>query len=144
MREKDWMEIEPLLNKLDTVAPELNAVRNAMGTVIAKVEARIAKIHLGVPGWVTISACDKPDAPWKKELGYAKWDGKWGLYLRHINSDHVETWRFNDGPAYLRVDAIPKFAELLAHLLDQAEKHLELVQKRTEQLKGMFSLEENE
>jgi hypothetical protein len=92
---------------------------------ITTLDKVLQKLNLGITSWVTVSGYDQDNGPYDlNQLGYAKVGTAWGIALRtmkghnlHEESHREEIWLFNEGPRWLRIEALPRLPELFETLL---------------------------
>lgn len=132
--------VQNSLQKLSSVALELNAVSDELGKCVADVDAALKKLNLGIVAWARIQTWGGDEGSYtREEIGYCKVDGKWGVALRTVDGsqydpeESVETWLFNDAPRSMRLSAIGKIEELLEKLSAQAVV-------TTQEVKGKLAL----
>src|SRR4051794_10593863 len=75
--------VQSSYQKLTEAAATLNAASDELGTSIASLDAILKKLNLGLPAWVTITGDEDHNSGyyWKREVGYAKIAGKWGIAI---------------------------------------------------------------
>jgi len=126
---------------LQNAAEMLNSVSDELGKSITRIDDSLRKLNLGIAVWLSVMDWDNTreggDDFWAEEIGYAKFNGKWGLCLRrregtYSNPDNesIEVWAFNDAPRMQRVESLDKITELLQKLNDEAAKVTKRVQAR--------------
>lgn len=118
-------------NQLSEAAVQLNSESDRLNEYVKGLDEHLKRLNLGLSGWVSFSAGPKFD----NSLGYARVKGKWGLALRREEQNEAgewseETWLFNDGPRWMRLDAIGYIAVLFEKLTIQAQNMTKLIQKR--------------
>src|SRR5437870_996412 len=99
---------------LSVAAKNLNQVSDELGKTISALDAALQKLNLGVSAWVPIAGEEDGNGNfWSRGLGYSKVGGEWGIALRTLRGNYnwedntvEEKWLFNDGPRWLRADAI--------------------------------------
>lgn len=127
------------LDKLKDSATRLNEASDQFGVVILKLEEQMKKMHLGVSGWVDITVTEHGT----RGFGYARFNKKWGFAVRVVTVEGAdrkeESWAFNDSPRWLRVEAVTKLPELLAHLVAQADTMISVMQKAKVTAEGFLS-----
>lgn len=127
--------------ELQNAAEMLNSVSDELGKSIACIDDSLRKLNLGISVWVGVTGWDNTqeggDDFWAEEIGYAKFNGKWGLCLRrregtyrNPDDESIEVWAFNDAPRVQRLEALDKITELLQRLNDEAAKVTKRVQAR--------------
>lgn len=121
--------------ELTSVAGALNEISDALGKAVSDIDEGLKRLNLGISVWVRVdySPPDYPEDPYYRieEIGYVKFDGKWGMALRttigidmnpHDEEDTVNTYAFNEAPRALRLKAIDKIPALLKALTDESAK----------------------
>ena len=127
--------------KLCIAAKDLNASSDELGKAINTLDGALSKLNLGISAWLELSGSQGSDGEyWSRDIGYAKIRGKWGIALRDVSGHYafpdeekVEEWPFNEGPRWMRADAVGKIPELLEKLLKQAEETTKKIKAKTEQ-----------
>jgi hypothetical protein len=128
-------KVQSSFQQLTEAATDLNSASDSLGRSISELDLALKKLNLGIRVWVTAQS-DEEDASYRrKELGYAKVDGRWGIALRTVSGnyndpderDYIEEWLFNDAPRNLRIGAIGKIPELLAALSNEASETTKLI-----------------
>jgi hypothetical protein len=130
---------------LAVAAKNLNEVSDELGKTISALDAALQKLNLGVSAWVPITGGDDGwGSYWSRDIGYAKVKGDWGIALRTVSGNHndpdaeqEESWLFDDGPRWLRADAIAHIPALLEKLTKQADDTAKRIQKKTEEAKQL-------
>jgi hypothetical protein len=130
---------------LSVAAKNLNQVSDELGKTILVLDAALQKLNLGVSAWVRIAGEDDGNGNyWGRDIGYAKVGGEWGIALRTLRGNYnweedeaEEKWLFNDGPRWLRADAIEHIPALLEKLTKQADDTAKRIQKKTEEAKQL-------
>jgi hypothetical protein len=111
-----------LLKQLSSASRTLSEASNKLTEQIKEIESSLASHNLGVFAWVELRRTREeiaPSVPYVyrvDSLGYAKKNGKWGLYVSSAidEVEDYESWLLRDAPRELRilaVDAIPKLLE---------------------------------
>jgi hypothetical protein len=125
--------------KLATSTQELNESNSEWSTHIESINIALRKLGLRVSAWHEIAggADDEEYSFWSREIGWTKIDDDWCLAIRKSAGDvrmpdeaHEETWRFQDAPHYMRIDAGSKIADLLEALVKRTEETTAKVAKR--------------
>lgn len=135
--------ISPSLFKdLAASAVRLNSNSDELGRAIRPIEAALKKLNLGIAAWYTYHGSKNPDPGGDyhcRRIGYAKIGGKWGLALstesgnaNFFEDSSYDEWLFNDAPRLMRLEALDYIPELLAKLVEEANKIAEELQKKTE------------
>jgi hypothetical protein len=134
-------KIQAATKKLLIAAKDLNTASDELGKAITVLDAVLRKLNLGVSAWVTLSGDESPEGDfWSRDIGYAKIRGSWGIALRDVSGhfafpeeEKVEEWPFNEGPRWMRADAIGKIPDLLEKMLKQAEETTKKIKAKTAQ-----------
>jgi hypothetical protein len=122
-------DVQASFRRLAQTASQLNFVSDALGKYIAEIESGLRTLNLGVPSWVTIEKFDSNDGlvTLYRELGYDKVGKNWCIALRSFreapwSDDYIdyEVWAFDDGPRWLRIQAIDQLPALLQQLNSDA------------------------
>lgn len=130
-----------LFKDLADSAARLNSSSDELGKAIRPIDAALKKLNLGVAAWYPYYGSENPDPDgsyYCRHIGYAKVSGKWGLALStvsgNVNADvHAEEeWLFNDAPRSMRLEALDYIPDLLEHLVKEANKVAEDLQKKAE------------
>jgi hypothetical protein len=128
-------------SELKSVAADLNAVSDELGKSISEINVVLKNLNLGVTVWTKLRERG-PDFEhgdetyWSEELGYAKYQGRWGICLRqldgHIGQDveNEEIWHFNDAPRALRLSAIDHLVGLLQKLSEEGSKTTQKIREK--------------
>ena len=127
-------------SQLQVVAADLNSVSDQLGKSISEIDSALKILNLGISVWVKIHGGEGGDSGssfWRRDIGYSKIDGKWGISLRKVEGyyddpeeEALEQWLFNDAPRSLRLEAIEKIPALLEELSTQAVKTTKDIQAR--------------
>ncbi len=136
-------------SQLQVVAADLNSVSDQLGKSISEIDSALKILNLGISVWVKIHGGEGRDSGssfWRRDIGYSKIDGKWGISLRKIEGDYndpedevLEQWPFNDAPRSLRLEAIEKIPALLEELSTQAIKTTKEIQARLAEAQAVAS-----
>ena len=111
------LDIPALLTQLSDTAVKLNDASNALGVIVADIEAQLKKLNIGVEAWVMAGKDTK--------LGYSKitHGSRWGLMIAckigNPTPEMPDPWEyfyFNDATRALRVNCVPKLWDLLEAL----------------------------
>jgi hypothetical protein len=128
--------------QLSLAAINLNSASDELGKAISILEAAIKKLNLGLSAWVELSGgSDFGEDWWTRQVGYTKFRDKWGVALREASGnyqdpdrDSEQLWPFNEGPRWMRAEAIGKIPDLLDALLKQANDTTKKIETKTAQL----------
>ncbi|ADW70943.1 hypothetical protein [Granulicella tundricola] len=139
--------VEGSFKQLSSAAQTLHSATDDLSKVIRQLDVSLKKLGLGFPAWVQVSGEADEVQYLSHDLGYAKVDGKWGLALREVTGNHLDTdddaeeiWGFNDAPRALRVDAVGKIPDLLEKLLAQTEETTKKLQAKIAQAAELASV----
>lgn len=109
---------------------------------ISALNAALRKLNIGVSAWQVISngGDDEQHEWWTREIGYSKIKDDWCIALRRSWGDHQfpeadgeETWRFEDAPRWVMVEAAAKIPDLLETLVKRTDETTDKVRKRTKE-----------
>jgi hypothetical protein len=133
--------------QLSAAASELNTLSDELGKFVQALDLALKKLNLGIASWIRLDGREDGSGNFsKRDLGYAKVTGKWGIALRAIHGNHntpddstVEEWLFNDAPRALRIEAIEKLPDLFEHLSKEAESAARQIAGKTERAKQLVS-----
>jgi hypothetical protein len=133
--------------KLSAAASELNSLSDELGKFVQALDLALKKLNLGIASWIRLDGREDGSGNFsKRDLGYAKVTGKWGIALRAIHGNHnapddsmVEEWLFNDAPRALRIEATEKLPDLFEHLSKEAETAARQIAGKTERAKQLVS-----
>jgi len=130
--------------QLSLAATNLNSASDELNGAVSILDAELQKLNLGVPAWVEVSGTSRSNTRhwWSRDIGYAKIGDKWGIALREAEGDRQDPefdlehkWPFNEGPRWMRVEAVPKIPDLLEHLLKQTEETTKKIKSKTTQVR---------
>lgn len=124
---------------LSTAANELNLVSDELGKFVGALDAALKKLNLGIATWIRLDSREDGSGNYtKRDLGYAKIGGRWGIALRGMIGNHnapdvstMEEWLFNDAPRSLRIEAVEKLPDLFDNLTKEAEAATAQIKART-------------
>ncbi len=124
--------------RLAASAQTLNAASDEFSKPVAELEAAVQKLNLGLVTWQkVVGGGDEYDNYWRREIGYMRVDGKWGLVIRSVSGNHnhdepdIELWSFGDAPRSYRIEAIDKLPDLLEELIKNSEKTAKKLKEKT-------------
>jgi hypothetical protein len=124
--------------RLATSAQSLSFASDEFAKPIARIDAVLKQLNLGLIAWEKIQGGEDEDENyWSHDVGYAKVDDVWGLAIRSRQGNHqideavLEEWLFNSAPRPLRIDAIDKVPALLEKLITAAEKTAKKLREKT-------------
>ena len=106
---------------LQAAAATLNVASNELAEPVSAIELAFKRLNIGVEAWVRFDGQDWPDGGyWRREIGYAKRNGRWGVALRYTSGngndpcdERVDSWLFNEAPRGERLRAIDHLPKLL-------------------------------
>jgi hypothetical protein len=132
---------------LSAAASELNSLSDELAKFVQALDAALKKLNLGIASWIRLEGREDGSGNYsKRDLGYAKVGGRWGIALRAINGNHntpdessMEEWLFNDAPRALRIEAVEKLPDLFEHLGKEAEQATKQIKGKTERAKQLVS-----
>lgn len=127
--------------QLTSAAAELNVVSDELGKFISALDAALKKLNLGITTWLRLDSREDGSGNYtKRDLGYAKIGGRWGIALRGMIGNHntpdvstLEEWLFNDAPRSLRIESVEKLPDLFDSLIKEAETATAQIKARTSQ-----------
>jgi prefoldin subunit 5 len=116
--------------RLAASADILNQASDEFAKPISELDKALQRLNLGLLTWHRVNGGeDDFDNYWRRDIGYARIGGKWGLALRRvtgnktINDDEsIEEWLFNDAPRSYRIEALDKLPDLLDQLCKGSDK----------------------
>lgn len=125
--------------RLAASAEVLSTVSDEFAKPIEELNVALQQLNLGVLTWEKVSGGDDDqDNFWRREVGYARINGKWGLAIRKINGNHgfeedsrVEEWPFNMAPRSYRIEALDRLPELLEELIKGSDKAAKKIKEKT-------------
>lgn len=127
--------------RLATSAATLNKASDEFTKPIADIEEALQRLNLGLTTWQRVAGGeDEYENFWRRDIGYARHEGQWGLVIRAVSGNHnvadrddLDEWKFGDAPRSYRIEAIDKLPELLEELIKNSEKTAKkLVEKAVE------------
>jgi hypothetical protein len=123
-------DVTSAFEELTTTAKSLNVASDALGKFVAEIEDALKSLGLGVASWVQIECGENEDKSisWHRDVGYDKLGKNWCICLRSIRQHNFaddlyecETWAFNEGPRWLRINAVDHLPALLKKLSDDGK-----------------------
>ena len=124
--------------RLAASSEELNAASDEFTKPIAQLDAALQVLNLGVITWQKVIGGEDDYANhWRREVGYARVGGKWGLAIRaiagnhNVDDDSQEQWLFSEAPRSYRIEAIEKIPDLLEELIKNADKTTKKLKETT-------------
>lgn len=142
------VRVSSAYKQLTTAASELNAVSDELGKFVTALDAAIKKLNLGISTWIRLDSREDGLGNYaKRDLGYAKVSGRWGIALRAMAGNHnspdisdLEEWLFNEAPRSLRIEAIEKLPDLFEGLIKEAEAATAQIRSRTSQAQQLANI----
>ncbi|MEQ1869159.1 MAG: hypothetical protein ABL961_03960 [Vicinamibacterales bacterium] len=135
------VRVSSAYKQLSSAATELNTVSDELGKFVGALDTALKRLNLGISTWIRLDSREDGLGNYtKRDLGYAKVGGRWGISLRTMAGNHntpdistVEEWLFNDAPRALRIEAIEKLPDLFDALIKDAETATAQIRSRTSQ-----------
>lgn len=135
------VRVSAAYKQLSAAASELNAVSDELGKFVSALDGAIKKLNLGISTWIRLDSREDGLGNYaKRDLGYAKVSGRWGIALRTMTGNHntpdisdVEEWLFNDAPRALRIESVEKLPDLFEGLIKEAEAATAKIKAKTSQ-----------
>lgn len=135
------VRVSSAYKQLSTAASELNRVSDELGKFVGALDAALKKLNLGISTWIRLDSREDGLGNYsKRDLGYAKIGGRWGIALRTMTGNHntpdisnVEEWLFNEAPRTLRIESVEKLPDLFEGLIKEAEAATAQIRSRTTQ-----------
>jgi len=143
------------LKELISLSQDLNKASDALSQQIAKAEAALNEVKLGVWGWVKVRSTYQPESDLTiggkpaavtevEYLGYGKHRGKWCLlYSTEYEEFPDEDFRWvvplREAPRKERIDAIDKLPELIRVLEKNAKELAEKAKTKASQFADFVS-----
>ena len=139
------VRVSSAYKQLSSAAAELNLVSDELSKFVGALDTALKKLNLGIATWIRLdSREDGPGNYIKRDLGYAKLGGRWGIALRTMSGNHNtpdvstdEEWLFNEAPRSLRIESIEKLPDLFDALIKEAEGATEQIKARTTQAQNL-------
>ena len=138
--------IQTSLRQLSSAASDLNTLSDQIGKVVARFDAELQKLNVGVPAWTRFRESTSQDRMHysSDQVGYDKINGKWGLAIKTLSGHELEDeystyqeWLFNDAPRALRLKAIDKLPDVFEHLLVEVANTTKAVDKKLKELQEL-------
>lgn len=128
-------------SELQSVAADLNAVSDELGSSIAEIDVVLKNLNLGITVWTAFRRdsgdSNKGDFNYSSdEIGYTKCSGRWGICLRQVFGDvsrdeeKEDIWLFNDAPRALRLAAIDHIVALLQKLSEEGQATTQRIREK--------------
>ena len=116
------------LQKISRTAKHLNEASDKLTALVARLDASLKKLNLGVFAWVVTSdeGMNEDFFCYREKLGYAKIGSKWCIALMteegtHGETSEIKTWAFNEAPREMRLRSVSHIPALIAALDEQAQ-----------------------
>jgi hypothetical protein len=138
---------KPLLSfiELSSIASNLNKTSDEFKKVIEDLDQGLQRLNVGISSWVTVEKWNDPDDPTEcevEQLGYVKYKGNWGIYIREAvgreddpEDRTVNVWLFNEASREARMRALGKLPELIDALARSALQTTEIMSKKVAEAK---------
>lgn len=131
--------------QLSAAAAQLNAVSDDLGKFVSALDAALRRLNLGIATWLRLDGREDGLGNYtKRDLGYAKIGGKWGMALRVVAGNHntpdvstVEEWLFNEAPRSLRIEAVEKLPDLFDSLVKEADAATRRIRNKTSKIQEL-------
>ena len=131
--------------QLTAAASELNTVSDELGKFVTALDTSLRRLNLGISTWLRLESREDGLGNYiKRDLGYAKVGGKWGIALRTMTGNHnapddaaVEEWLFNDAPRALRIEAVEKLPDLFDNLVKEADVATKQIRSKTQHVQQL-------
>jgi hypothetical protein len=131
--------------QLSAAASQLNAVSDELGKFVGALDGALRKLNLGIATWLRLDGREDGLGNYiKRDLGYAKVGGKWGIALRVVSGNHntpdvstVEEWLFNEAPRSLRIEAVEKLPDLFDNLVREADAATRKIKSKTQRVQEL-------
>lgn len=135
------VRVSSAYKQLSAAASELNAVSDELGKFVGALDGALKRLNLGITTWIRLDSREDGSGNYiKRDLGYAKIGGRWGIAIRSMIGNHntpdisnAEEWLFNDAPRALRLECVEKLPELFEGLIKEAEAVTAAVRARSGQ-----------
>jgi hypothetical protein len=133
--------------QLSAAATQLNAVSDELGKFVGALDTALRRLNLGIATWLRLDGREDGSGNYiKRDLGYAKVGGKWGISLRVVSGNHttpdvstVVEWLFNEAPRSLRIEAVEKLPDLFDSLVKEADAATRKIKSRTDRVQQLVS-----
>jgi hypothetical protein len=131
--------------QLSAAATQLNAVSDDLGKFVGALDTALRRLNLGIATWLRLDGREDGLGNYtKRDLGYAKIGGKWGIALRVVAGNHntpdvstVEEWLFNEAPRSLRIEAVEKLPDLFDSLVKEADAATRRIRSKTSKIQEL-------
>jgi len=123
-------KVQASYRELSAAAADLNQMSEQMSKTVSILNDGLQKLNLGISAWVKISGNELPDGTfWRREIGYAKLHGSWGIALRKVRGSRLvpteeedDKYTFDEAPRWQRIEGVAKIPDLLEKLTKQANE----------------------
>jgi len=127
------------LKNLSSLSKSLNEASDALSKQIARIEAALNELKLGLTVWVVISRSfsETGEHSYQESLGYGKSAGKWGLLYATEENDDPDSWSavsLRDAPRLEKIDAVKKLPVLLEAIESKAREVTRLATEQAAQI----------
>jgi len=129
--------------RLAESSQNLEAAVNEWKPYISALNGALRQLNIGIAAWHVIFASggDDSNPQWStREIGYSKVKDEWCIALRrswgnqnYPDFDEEETWRFEDAPRWLMVEAAARIPDLIETLVQRTDRTAENVRKRSQE-----------
>ena len=131
--------------QLSAAASQLNAVSDDLGKFVSALDTALRRLNLGIATWLRLDGREDGLGNYtKRDLGYAKIGGKWGIALRVVAGNHntpdvstVEEWLFNEAPRALRIEAVEKLPDLFDGLVKEADDATRRIRSKSSKIQEL-------
>lgn len=134
---------EDLVSKFNIISNLLMEATNELQLQMDRIEEILKLIGLGVPAWVPLDFSEYNRNEVEYKFGYSKFAGKWQLLIscRELDTGKlVQLWPLSESPRLARIQAAIQIPALFDALLLRANTTVELLVKRTEQVKNIVEI----
>jgi hypothetical protein len=137
-QESPSVRLASAYKRLAASAAALNAASDEFSKPIEELETALQRLNLGLITWQkVVGGEDEYENYWRREIGYTRMDGTWGIVIRSVSGNHnhdepdVELWSFGDAPRSYRIEAVDKLPELLEELIRNSDKTAKKLRDKT-------------
>jgi len=139
------VRVSSAYKQLSSAASELNAVSDELGKFVGALDAALKRLNLGIATWIRLDSREDGSGNYiKRDVGYAKLAGRWGISLRAMTGNHntpdvstVEEWLFNDAPRALRLESVEKLPDLFDGLVKEADDATRRIRSRSSKIQQL-------
>jgi len=137
--------VQSSYQRLSAIAANLNTASDQLTQSVAALDDSIKRLNLGISSWYQFEGDSNDDgAYWRKYIGYARVDNKWGIALRKTKGHHDfpeladdDQWLFKDAPRQLRIEAVEHIPAMIDSLIGDAERAIERITAKTAEAKHL-------